>query len=120
MFALGACCCVGTVVPIPSADWPLYHLKALLLALKHRSNKPFPTTASQVQAIFKIASSQELPAIPDSMSAEASEFVLLCLQRDPTARPAAEDLLKHPFVNSFNTASIPALGGSYRPSSNNR
>lgn len=71
-----------------------------------------------MQAIFKIASSQELPAIPDSLSAEASEFVLLCLQRDPAGRPAAEGLLQHPFVAVPNAASIPALGGAYpRPGS---
>ena len=52
----------------------------------------------QVQAIFKIASSQELPAIPETLSPAASEFVLLCLQRDPAARPSAEELLRHPFV----------------------
>ena len=37
-------------------------------------------TAWQVQAIFKIASSQDLPSIPETLSPEASEFVLLCLQ----------------------------------------
>ena len=34
----------------------------------------------QVQAIFKIASSQDLPAIPESLSPQATEFLLLCLQ----------------------------------------
>lgn len=36
--------------------------------------------SAQVQAIFKIASSQDLPAIPESLSPQATEFVLLCLQ----------------------------------------
>eukprot|EP00798_Chlamydomonas_sp_ICE-L_P022851 gene22851-30025_t len=66
---------------------------------------------TQVQAIFKIASSQDLPSIPESLSPEASEFVMLCLQRDPAARPAAQDLLQHPFVNFSREhgASIPGL-----------
>lgn len=52
----------------------------------------------QVQAIFKIASSSELPHIPESLSPEGTEFILLCLQRDSAARPSALDLLQHPFV----------------------
>lgn len=37
----------------------------------------------QVQAIFKIASSNDLPSIPEHLTPEASEFVLLCLQVRP-------------------------------------
>ena len=57
-----------------------------------------PLHSGQVQAIFKIASSKELPVIPDFLSPEASEFILLCLQRDPNLRPNSDDLLLHPFV----------------------
>ncbi|EFJ45794.1 hypothetical protein VOLCADRAFT_43062, partial [Volvox carteri f. nagariensis] len=59
---------------------------------------PWSQCTSQVQAIFKIASSPDLPAIPEHLSPQASEFILLCLQRDPSARPASEELLRHPFV----------------------
>ncbi|GAX75900.1 hypothetical protein CEUSTIGMA_g3343.t1 [Chlamydomonas eustigma] len=59
---------------------------------------PWNQCATQVQVIFRIASSQELPAIPETLSPAASEFVLLCLQRDPALRPSAEQLLAHPFV----------------------
>ncbi|GFH14465.1 protein kinase domain-containing protein, partial [Haematococcus lacustris] len=59
---------------------------------------PWAQCATQVQAIFKIASSSELPAVPAALSPQASEFILLCLQRDPAARPSAEALLRHPFV----------------------
>jgi len=59
---------------------------------------PWSQCSTQVQAIFKIASSAELPTIPETLSPQAAEFILLCLQRDPTARPTADDLLNHPFV----------------------
>jgi serine/threonine protein kinase len=66
---------------------------------------------TQVQAIFKIASSNELPAIPDSLSPEAAEFVMLCLQRDPASRPSAQQLLQHSWMHFSNEelAQIPAL-----------
>eukprot|EP00898_Chlorokybus_atmophyticus_P006712 jgi/Chlat1/7041/Chrsp56S06667 len=59
---------------------------------------PWSQCSTQVQAIFKIASSAELPKIPEHLSPEASEFILLCLQRNPLARPSSEKLLQHPFV----------------------
>ncbi|KAJ9519525.1 hypothetical protein QJQ45_000615 [Haematococcus lacustris] len=39
--------------------------------------------SAEVQAIFKIASSSELPAVPAALSPQASEFILLCLQVMP-------------------------------------
>ena len=53
----------------------------------------------QVQAMFKIANSTEIPPVPDHLSPDASEFILLCLQRDPLARPSAAMLLTHAFVS---------------------
>ncbi|GFH13957.1 protein kinase domain-containing protein, partial [Haematococcus lacustris] len=51
-----------------------------------------------------------LPAVPAALSPQASEFILLCLQRDPAARPSAEALLRHPFVViQPGTAMSPAL-----------
>lgn len=58
-----------------------------------------------MQAIFKIASSSELPHIPEWLSPEGTEFVLLCLQRDAYARPTAEALLHHPFVKNVELTS---------------
>eukprot|EP00193_Tetraselmis_chui_P007724 CAMPEP_0177767512 /NCGR_PEP_ID=MMETSP0491_2-20121128/9158_1 /TAXON_ID=63592 /ORGANISM="Tetraselmis chuii, Strain PLY429" /LENGTH=586 /DNA_ID=CAMNT_0019284119 /DNA_START=1087 /DNA_END=2847 /DNA_ORIENTATION=- len=59
---------------------------------------PWSHCFTQVQAIFQIASSSDLPTIPETLSPLAAEFIMLCLQRDPNARPTAVDLLKHPFV----------------------
>ncbi|EFJ34261.1 hypothetical protein SELMODRAFT_438664 [Selaginella moellendorffii] len=41
-----------------------------------------------------------LPEIPDSIQGDARDFILECLQADPSKRPTASKLLDHPFVNS--------------------
>eukprot|EP00252_Welwitschia_mirabilis_P024856 TRINITY_DN754_c0_g1_i2.p1 TRINITY_DN754_c0_g1~~TRINITY_DN754_c0_g1_i2.p1 ORF type:complete len:911 (-),score=194.13 TRINITY_DN754_c0_g1_i2:586-3318(-) len=53
-----------------------------------------------VAAMFKIWNSKELPTIPDHLSEEGKEFVRLCLQREPSCRPTAFELLEHPFVKN--------------------
>ncbi|XP_006494295.2 mitogen-activated protein kinase kinase kinase 1-like isoform X3 [Citrus sinensis] len=50
-----------------------------------------------VQALFKIARG-ELPPIPDSVSRDARDFILKCLQVNPNDRPTAAQLMEHPFV----------------------
>ncbi|KAL6634167.1 hypothetical protein ACP70R_026838 [Stipagrostis hirtigluma subsp. patula] len=52
-----------------------------------------------VPAMFKIANSKDIPEIPESFSKEGKDFLSLCLKRDPAQRPAATELLGHPFVH---------------------
>lgn len=52
----------------------------------------------QVQAIFKIGNSKDIPEIPNHLSDEGKNFLMLCLQRDPSLRPSAVQLMDHPFV----------------------
>lgn len=51
-----------------------------------------------VTLLMKIALSDEIPQIPDNISDELKDFIRQCLQRDPTLRPHAKDLLNHPFL----------------------
>ena len=60
----------------------------------------------QVAAIFKIGNSRDVPEIPDHLSNDAKSFVRLCLQRDPSARPTALQLLDHSFVRDQATTRI--------------
>lgn len=54
---------------------------------------------SPVRVLLKIQKG-EPPKLdfPSRWSKEFSEFIALCLQKDPTKRPTAEELLKHSFV----------------------
>jgi hypothetical protein len=53
-----------------------------------------------VAVLMKIATSDEIPLIPDSLSEDLKSFLSLCLQRDPTKRPHAQDLIIHPFLTN--------------------
>lgn len=60
-----------------------------------------------MQALFRIGRG-EPPEIPNTLSAEARDFVLKCLQVDPNDRPTAAQLLDHPFLKrrtSLNSSS---------------
>ncbi|KAI3424665.1 Separase [Psidium guajava] len=57
----------------------------------------------QVQALFRIGNG-ELPLVPDSLSREARDLILRCLQVNPNDRPSAVQLLDHPFVTKPSTS----------------
>lgn len=59
---------------------------------------PWSDCSTQVQIIFKIASSNEIPEIPEHLSPEGQDFLRLCLQRELELRPEALALLDEPFV----------------------
>ncbi|KAK9989164.1 hypothetical protein SO802_029403 [Lithocarpus litseifolius] len=61
-----------------------------------------------MQALFMIGKGKP-PLVPDSLSRDARDLILKCLQVNPNDRPTATQLLDHPFVtrpqNSFGPAS---------------
>ncbi|KAL9245943.1 hypothetical protein vseg_019536 [Gypsophila vaccaria] len=59
-----------------------------------------------VAAIFKIGNSKDIPFIPEFLSSDAKSFLNLCLQRDPSKRPSALDLLEHPFVKDQSVGKL--------------
>eukprot|EP00760_Papus_ankaliazontas_P003588 PhM_4_TR11628/c1_g2_i1/m.57279/K17533/MAP3K19, YSK4; mitogen-activated protein kinase kinase kinase 19 len=51
------------------------------------------------QFVFRLGRDERLmPTLPDSLSSSARDFVSLCLCRDASRRPSAEELLKHAFL----------------------
>ncbi|XP_020216589.1 mitogen-activated protein kinase kinase kinase YODA isoform X2 [Cajanus cajan] len=68
--------------------------------LEMATTKPPWSQYEGVAAMFKIGNSKELPTIPDHLSEDGKDFVMLCLQRDPENRPSAAQLLEHPFVKN--------------------
>ena len=76
---------------------------------------PWSGCGGQAQAIYKIASTKELPAFPEPFDALAEDFVRMCLRRDPGERPSAAELLTHPFVAEAGGAAgdVPALRYEY-------
>ncbi|XP_038715798.1 mitogen-activated protein kinase kinase kinase 1-like [Tripterygium wilfordii] len=63
-----------------------------------------------MQALFRIGKG-EPPLVPDSLSRDARDFILQCLQANPNHRPTAAQLLEHPFVQR----SLPSYSGSTSP-----
>lgn len=59
--------------------------------------------------MFKIGNSKELPEIPNHLSEDGRSFVKQCLQRNPSHRPTAAQLLEHPFVKNSVSLERPVL-----------
>ncbi|KAK2998367.1 hypothetical protein RJ639_024118 [Escallonia herrerae] len=74
--------------------------------LEMATSKPPWGQYEGVAAIFKIGNSKDIPEIPEHLSVDAKAFIKLCLQRDPSARPTASQLLDHPFVRDQATTRV--------------
>ena len=70
---------------------------------------PWSNCHTQVAAMFHIASTKDPPPLPDCLSAEARDFLVLCFNRVPKERPNASRLLKHPWMANITvpTSSTP-------------
>jgi serine/threonine protein kinase len=68
--------------------------------LEMATSKPPWSQYEGIAAMFKIGNSKELPPIPDHLSEQGKDFIRKCLQRDPSQRPSAMELLQHPFIQN--------------------
>ncbi|CAL1393503.1 unnamed protein product [Linum trigynum] len=76
---------------------------------------PWSQQYQEVAALYHIGSTKSHPEIPEHLSAEAKDFLLKCLQKEPDTRLDASELLKHPFVIGENGVSDTAT--SFNPQS---
>ncbi|XAR71706.1 Mitogen-activated protein kinase kinase kinase [Bertholletia excelsa] len=86
--------------------------------LEMATGKPPWSQYEWVAAMFKIRNSKDLPAIPDNLSNDGKDFVRQCLQRNPSNRPTAAQLLEHPFVNGAAPLEKPITGSELSDPSN--
>ncbi|XP_057994480.1 mitogen-activated protein kinase kinase kinase YODA-like, partial [Hevea brasiliensis] len=77
--------------------------------LEMATAKPPWSQYEGVAAMFKIGNSKEHPAFPDNLSDDGKDFVRQCLQRNPSHRPTAAELLEHPFVKNAAALEKPIL-----------
>ncbi|CAL5347095.1 unnamed protein product [Camellia sinensis] len=70
---------------------------------------PWSQQYQEVVALLHIGTTKSHPPIPEHLSAEATDFLLKCLQKEPNLRPATSDLLQHPFVTREYQETYPVL-----------
>ncbi|XP_050792442.1 mitogen-activated protein kinase kinase kinase 15 isoform X1 [Gopherus flavomarginatus] len=63
---------------------------------------PFHELGEPQAAMFKVGMFKIHPEIPESLSADAKAFILLCFEPDPNKRVTASDLLKDLFLKQVN------------------
>uniref|UniRef100_A0A670IJ76 mitogen-activated protein kinase kinase kinase n=1 Tax=Podarcis muralis TaxID=64176 RepID=A0A670IJ76_PODMU len=79
---------------------------------------PFHELGEPQAAMFKVGMFKIHPEIPESLSAEARAFILLCFEPDPNKRVTALDLLKDPFLKQLNKGKKNRI--AFKPSDYNR
>lgn len=81
-----------------------------ITAIEMAETKPPHYDINPLRVIFVIPN-RTPPTLkePAKWSKDFNDFVGLCLQKDPTTRPSAEELLKHPFITQATSTSESVL-----------
>ncbi|XP_021750350.1 mitogen-activated protein kinase kinase kinase NPK1-like isoform X1 [Chenopodium quinoa] len=84
------------------------------------TGKPPWCQYQEVQALFHIGTTKSHPPIPEHLSADAKDFLIKCLQKEPYLRASASELLQHPFVTGEYRESQPGFRRSVMENSGNQ
>ncbi|ETE62907.1 Mitogen-activated protein kinase kinase kinase 15, partial [Ophiophagus hannah] len=79
---------------------------------------PFHELGEPQAAMFKVGMFKIHPEIPESLSAEAKAFILLCFEPDPNKRVTASDLFNDSFLKQVNKGKKNRI--AFKPSDYNR
>ncbi|KAK4476864.1 hypothetical protein RD792_016028 [Penstemon davidsonii] len=91
-----------TVLEMLTGRIPYSHLEGHVLICKLRERELQDSKFGLMQALFRIGRG-ELPPLPNTLSRDAQDFILNCLQVNPDDRPSAAKLLEHPFVKKTHS-----------------
>ncbi|GJP73339.1 hypothetical protein CLOP_g4068 [Closterium sp. NIES-67] len=80
------------------------------------TTKPPYFDLQPMPALFRIVQ-DDLPPIPENLSAATSDFLHLCFRKDTKARPDAKTLLRHPWIRQAKRAVSSGLAAIPRPAS---
>jgi len=61
------------------------------------ATRPWPEFTNNMSALYHIATSNQAPPFPDTLSLEMQDFLWKCFRIEPSQRPSASRLLKHAF-----------------------
>ncbi|XP_078481856.1 STE20-related kinase adapter protein alpha [Ciona intestinalis] len=90
---------------MPSTQMLLEKLNGTMPCLLDKTTVPL-TNDSVLETMDPNIQEQHHATGVRSFSPSFHKFVLSCLQRDPTQRPSASELLNHPFFNQLSTLEI--------------
>ncbi|KAH0992744.1 hypothetical protein GBA52_004227 [Prunus armeniaca] len=79
---------------------------------------PWSQQYQEVAALFHIGTTKSHPPIPEHLSAEAKDFLLKCLEKEPNLRCAASELVQHPFVTGDYQEPRPVIRTSFMEAGN--
>ena len=87
----------------PADIWALGCVVIEMATGKH----PWGKFDNIMQAMYRIAMSEDNLTIPDKLSPVCQDFISKCIARNPKTRPTAAELLTHPFL--FTRIASPAI-----------